>query len=74
MQIFKDIVSSESSVSSARSINILGACVASAVLIWDTVTNGAVRNEAFGMFLAYCAGVYGYGKKLDKGPNDEKSN
>ena len=74
MQIFKDIVSSESSVSSARSINILGACVASAVLIWDTVTNGAVRNEAFGMFLAYCAGVYSYGKKLDKEKVNEKVN
>lgn len=74
MQIFKDIVSSESSVSSARSINILGACTASALLIWDTIVNGAVRNESFGMYLAYCAGVYGYGKKLDKENKDEKSN
>jgi hypothetical protein len=26
------------------------------------------------MYLAYCAGVYSYGKKLDKESKDEKSN
>ena len=74
LKFMQEAVANGSSTSSARVINVLGACVASALLIWDTVANGAVRNEAFGMFLAYCAGVYGYGKKLDKGRKDEKSN
>ncbi len=74
LKFMQEAVANGSSVSSARSINILGACVASALLVYDTVTNGAVRNEAFGMYLAYCAGVYSYGKKLDKESKDEKSN
>lgn len=74
LKFMQEAVANGSSTSSARVINVLGACVASALLILDTVANGAVRNEAFGMFLAYCAGVYGYGKKLDKGHKDDKSN
>ena len=66
MNFLKDILSYESNTSSARVINVLGAITASCLLVWDTVVNSSVRNEAFGMYLAYCAGVYGYGKKLDK--------
>ncbi len=74
LKFMQEVVANGSSTSSARVINVLGACVASALLIWDTVANSGVRNEAFGMYLAYCAGVYGYGKKLDKESKDEKSN
>ena len=74
LKFVQEVVTNGSSTSSARVINVLGACTASALLIWDTIVNGAVRNESFGMYLAYCAGVYGYGKKLDKESKDEKSN
>ena len=66
MNFLKDILSYGSNASSARVINMLGAITASCLLVWDTVANSSVRNEAFGMYLAYCAGVYGYGKKLDR--------
>ena len=74
MNFLKDVLSYGSNASSARVINMLGAITASCLLVWDTVANSGVRNEAFGMYLAYCAGVYGYGKKLDKESKDEKSN
>ena len=70
LKFMQEVGTNGSSTSSARVINVLGACTASALLIWDTI----VRNESFGMYLAYCAGVYGYGKKLDKENKDEKSN
>ncbi len=73
MNFLKDVLSYGSNASSARVVNMLGAITASCLLVWDTVTNGGVRNEAFGMYLAYCAGVYGYGKKLDKESKDEKN-
>lgn len=65
-EFIKSALTSGAEISSARVINILGAITASALLVWDTVVNSSVRNEVFGMYLAYCAGVYGYGKKLDK--------
>ena len=73
LKFIQEAVANGSSTSSARVINVLGACIASVLLIWDTIANGMVRNEAFGMYLAYCAGVYGYGKKLDKENKNEKS-
>lgn len=73
MNFLKDVLSYGSNASSARVINMLGAITASCLLVWDTVANSGVRNEAFGMYLAYCAGVYGYGKKLDKESKDEKN-
>ena len=66
MKFFTEMLSHGATASSARTINILGAVTASTLLIWDTVINSTIRSEAFGMYLAYCAGVYGYGKKLDK--------
>ena len=73
MNFLKDVFSYGSNASSARVVNMLGAITASCLLVWDTVANSGVRNEAFGMYLAYCAGVYGYGKKLDKESKDEKN-
>jgi hypothetical protein len=74
LKFMQEAVANGSSTSSARVINMLGAITASCLLIWDTVANSSVRGEAFGMYLAYCAGVYSYGKKLDKESKDEKSN
>lgn len=74
LKFMQEVVANGSSTSSARVINVLGACTASALLICDTITNGVVRSETFGMYLAYCAGVYGYSKKLSKESKDEKSN
>ena len=74
MNFLKDILSYGSTASSARVINIVGAITASALLLWDTIVNSVIRSEAFGMYLAYCAGVYGYGNKLDKESKDDKSN
>ena len=74
MKFIKDILSHGATASSARTINILGAVTASTLLIWDTIANSVIRSEVFGMYLAYCAGVYGYGKKLDKDNKDDKSN
>ena len=65
-EFVKSALTSGAEISSARAINVFGAIIASALLVWDTLANGTVRSETFGMYLAYCAGVYGYGKKLDK--------
>lgn len=69
MKYIKDAISASKDVSSARVINLLGAVSATVLLGFDTVYNASIRIEAFGMYLAYCAGVYGYGKKLDKENN-----
>ena len=69
LKFMQEAVANGSSTSSARVINMLGAITTSCLLILDTVVNSTIRSEVFGMYLAYCAGVYGYGKKLDKENN-----
>ena len=64
MEWFKQIVSSHSAVSSARLINITGAITGFLLIMFDTLKSGTLDNTAFGIYLAYCAGVYATGKGL----------
>ena len=64
MEWFKQIVSSNSAVSSARLINITGAITGFLLIMFDTLKSGTLDNTAFGIYLAYCAGVYATGKGL----------
>ena len=66
MNFLKEMLSYESNTSSARVINIIGAVVASVLLIVDTAINSALRTDALYAYLAYCAGVYGTSKYLDR--------
>lgn len=66
MQFVKDMLQSDSSNSSARAINILGAFTGTILLSYTTVAASSLPVEPFGIYMAYCGGVYGLGKYLDK--------
>lgn len=74
LTIIQDMIKSNSGISSVRGINLLGATIASLILLFDTIVNSSVRAETFAIYLAYCGGVYSYGKKLDKEKVNEKVN
>lgn len=61
----KEMLFSSSSSSSARAINTLGAVTGTLLISYTTFTV-ALPTEAFGIYMAYCGGVYGVGKYLDK--------
>lgn len=65
MGFIKDMLSAESATSSARVINFIGAISGTCLLAYDTALHG-LSIEAFGVYLAYCGGVYGVSKGLDK--------
>jgi hypothetical protein len=70
MQFVKDLVADDTDKSSARAINILGAMLGSILLAYDTYTRGSLGFDVFSAYLAYCGGVYGVGKYLDKGASN----
>ena len=65
MQWFKDMLSSENNKSSARVINFIGAVTGTLLLTYETYLHG-LHVVVFGVYLAYCGGVYVSGKYLDK--------
>lgn len=70
----KDMLSNDSNKSSARVINFVGALLGSCLLAYDTAIHGRLDNDNFLAFLAYCGGVYGISKGLDKVGNNAHSN
>ena len=51
-------------VSSARVINITGAVVGAGLIIVDVYQRGSLDATNFGIYLAYCGGVYTIGKGI----------
>ena len=65
MNYLKEIITSGSKSSSAIFINISGALLGFVLLIADTVMGGALNATNYGIYLAYCAGVYATSKTLN---------
>jgi hypothetical protein len=64
MEFIRDLLNSKGAISSARLINITGAVTGFLLIMFDTLKSGTLDNTAFGIYLAYCAGVYATGKGL----------
>ena len=66
-KIAKEILTDEGSLSSARSINVLGAITLTIVLVYKYMYIGDdLSAEVLGIYAAYCAGVYTAGKYMDR--------
>lgn len=63
---FKKLITSASEYSSARFINVLGFFTATALIGYDTFLRGHLDDVNFMWYLAYCGGVYGVSKYLEK--------
>ena len=59
-----DILSIDNNKSSARVINFIGAITGTMLLAYQTYLHG-LSVDVFGVYLAYCGGVYVGGKYLD---------
>jgi hypothetical protein len=64
MSFIKDLMSNSGVVSSARVINITGAVVGAGLIIVDVYQRGSLYATNFGIYLAYCGGVYTIGKGI----------
>jgi uncharacterized membrane protein len=64
MSFIKDLMSNSGVVSSARVINITGAVVGAGLIIADIAQRGMLDATNFGIYLAYCGGVYTIGKGI----------
>lgn len=67
----KDILSADSNKSSARLINFIGAITGTNLIAYQTYLHG-LQADIFGVYLAYCGGVYVGGKYLEKGDTNDK--
>lgn len=65
-QIAKEILTDEGQISSARVINVLGAVTGTVLLVYHGMWLGTLDAEVFGIYMGYCAGVYGVGKYMDR--------
>lgn len=65
-EFFKKLISNMSEYSSARFVNIQGFYTATALIATDTFLRGHLDDVNFMWYLAYCGGVYGVSKYLDK--------
>lgn len=61
---FIDIISNNSTVSSARFLNVFGAVVLSGVYISDFVVHKVINIDATTIMAMYYGGVYGLSKGL----------
>jgi len=64
MSFIKDLMSNSGVVSSARVINVTGAVVGAGLIIADITQRGMLDATNFGIYLAYCGGVYTIGKGI----------
>ena len=71
---FKNMLQNDSVVSSARFINVAGFFTATGLMVHDVILRGMMDSTNFGMYLAYCAGVYGVSKGLDMVKGKENAN
>ena len=71
-QHIQEMLSTDSNKSSARLINFMGALLGAGLLAYDTAINKHLDETNFGIFMAYCGGVYSIGKALDKDGKNAK--
>lgn len=69
--LLKQIVSDGSDVSSARIINIMGAVTGTALITYHGIWLDTLTYDVFGVYLAYCGGVYAAGKYVSRRYNDD---
>lgn len=68
-----EMLSNDSNKSSARLINFMGAILGAGLLAFDTYTRKQLDPTNFGIYMAYCGGVYTFGKALEKVGKNDKS-
>lgn len=73
-KVLFDVLSDKGNVSSARLINVVGAITGTAVVIYYGMYLEALTAEIFGIYMAYCGGVYGVGKYIDRRDNGTSNN
>lgn len=71
LNYLKEMLSTNSNKSSARLINFMGALLGAGLLAYDTATHGKLDSTNFGLYLAYCGGVYTLGKAIGKNQTQE---
>jgi hypothetical protein len=64
MSFIKDLMGNSGVISSARVINVIGAVVGAGLIIADVVQRSSLDATNFGIYLAYCGGVYTIGKGI----------
>ena len=69
MNWLTDMLSTNSSLSSAKVINFVGAVNGGLMLAFESYSKG-LSPELFAIYLAYCGGNYGLGKYLDTKANN----
>lgn len=74
-KILNEIVTDGGGTSSGRVINVLGAVVGTVLVIYHGIWLDTLNYDVFGVYLAYCAGVYGTSKYLDRkyGGRDDRN-
>ena len=65
-KILKEVVTDNGGTSSGRVINVLGAIVGTILVLYHGLWLDTLNYDVFGVYLAYCAGVYGTSKYLDR--------
>lgn len=65
LEFFKNMLSNDSVISSARFINIQGYYTATGLIIYDTYLLGHLDNSNFMYYLTYCAGGFAISKGID---------
>lgn len=68
------MMSNGANVSSARAINIVGAVASTVLVLYHGIVLKQLSAEIFGLYLAYCGGVYGVGKVLDNKQKESDAN
>ena len=62
----REMVTDTGETSSARVINIGGFVVGTVLLVYHGIWLDTLNYDVFGVYMAYCAGVYGTSKYLDR--------
>lgn len=65
-KILREITTDKGETSSARVINIGGFLVGTTLLMYHGIWLDTLSYDVFGVYMAYCAGVYTGGKYLDR--------
>ena len=72
MQILSEIVTDNGAISSARVINLGGFIIGSTLLMYHGLWLDKLDAEVYGLYLGYCAGVYGTGKWIERKYKDDR--
>lgn len=68
----RELASSNSTISSARYLNILGGITAALLISFDTIYNKVLDTGSLTAFLTYCAGQYATSKYMATHTTDKQ--